>query len=371
MSKNADGILVDVKPGRAFRKWSLLGGLTAGLLILAQANAVGGFSGLLQVGEVSRLAPLIEAELGDLPLSPNKGHDTQIYYAIGLDLAGDQMPDLFDHGPYRYRRILYPALASGLGLLDGEALLIGMIALTMVSAAGASGLTAAISAHRGRSDWFALAVILNPGVWLAVRLLTADIMALLFMLLGLFWFMRDRKWAQVAFALSGLAKEMFLITPGALAVSRDRSRWKLILIPSAALVAWMTWLTITMGNAFTGRGNIGLPLVGMIEASKVWRTFDTADALYLIFALASVAGGSVYVVYFKGWLRGPILTWSVLGLISSSWVWDIGNNAARVFAPILVLIALDGFGSNSGTTTLDASSTAVNESDAPSGSSPT
>jgi hypothetical protein len=358
-----------VKPRQAFWKWSLLGGLTACLLIFAQANAVGGFAGLLQVGEVSRLAPLIETELGELPLSPNKGHDTQIYYAIGLDLAGDRMPDLFDHGPYRYRRILYPALASLFGLLDGHALLIGMVVLTVVSAAAASGLTAAIATSRGRSDWLALAVLLNPGVWLAVRLLTADIMALFLMLLGLFWFMRGQKWAPVAFALSGLTKEIFLVTPGALAISRDRSRWKLILIPAAALIAWMTWLTFTMGNGFTGRGNVGLPLVGMVEASAVWRTFDIADALYLVFALASVGAGLVYSVFNTSWLRWPILTWSVLGLISSSWVWDIGNNAARVFAPIVVLIALAGFRRNAATAETDSTAAEIKTSDRGNGSS--
>jgi hypothetical protein len=30
----------------------------------------------------------------------------------------------------------------------------------------------------------------------------------------------------------------------------------------------------------------------------------------------------------------------VLGVVSSDWVWDFGNNAARAFAPIVVLLAL-------------------------------
>lgn len=327
----------------AFGKWSLLGGIAAGILILAQINAVGGYSGLLQVGEVSRLAPLIEAEVGDLPLAPNKGHDTQIYYAIAIDLGGERMPELFDHGPYRYRRILYPAVASVFGLVDGTALLTSMVVLTILGAAASTGLVAAIANRRGRSDWWALAVLLNPGVWLSTRLLTADIMALALMLLGLYWFLVGRRGAAFAFALSGLAKEIYLLTPGVLAISRDRTRWKLIIVPAIALVGWMTWLTMTMGNAFTGRGNVGWPFVGIIEASPVWRTFDTGDVLYLVFALASVALGLLHAVFVKSWLRWPILSWAILGLVSSSWVWDIGNNPARVFAPILVLVAIAGF----------------------------
>lgn len=352
-------------PKGAFWKWSLIGGLAAGLLILAQANATGGFPGLLQVGEVSRLAPLIEAEVGELPLAPNKGHDTQIYYAIGIDLAGDQMSELFDHGPYRYRRILYPAAASLFGLLDGTALLISMVVITVVTAAASAGLVAAIATHRGKSDWMALAILLNPGIWLSVRLLTADVMALALMLLGLYWFLLDHRGAPFAFALSGLTKEVYLLTPGVLAISRDRRRWKLILIPAIALVAWMTWLTFTMGNGFTGRGNVGLPIVGIIEASPVWSTFDISDVLYLVFALASVGLGLVHSVLVKSWLRWPIVSWSILGVISSSWVWDIGNNAARVFAPIVVLVAIAGFGEGPAGASRDLRPSDIKVSDPP------
>ncbi len=331
-------------PKGAFWKWSLIGLLVAGFLVLTQANAVDGFRGLLQVGEASTVDSLIEEQLGEVPRVPQLGHDTQVYYAIGLDLAGDEVPELIDHAPYRYRRILYPAVASLLGVIEGEALLAAMVVITIASAAAASGLTAAIAVRQGRSDWVALAVLLNPGVWLGVRLITADIMALAFMLLGVYWLLMGRKWAApISFALSGLAKEIFLITPGALAISHKRQRWRLILVPMLAITAWMAWLALTMGSGLTdGRGNVGLPLLGMIEAFDVWQTYDAKELFYLVFALASVAVGLVFSV-FNTWLRWPILSWSLLGLMASRWVWDLGNNAARVLAPILILVAIAGF----------------------------
>ncbi len=82
----------------------------------------------------------------------------------------------------------------------------------------------------------------------------------------------------------------------------------------------------------------------MVKASSVWATYDAGEWFYLLFALASVAVGLVHSIVSKSWLRWPILSWSLLGVISSSWVWDLGNNAARVFAPIVVLVALAGFG---------------------------
>ena len=81
---------------------------------------MGGIEGLLQVGETSDVRPLIESQLGEVPLAPGSGHDGQIYYAIGLDLDGDEVGPLLDHAAYRYRRILYPLVASGFGLFDGN-----------------------------------------------------------------------------------------------------------------------------------------------------------------------------------------------------------------------------------------------------------
>ena len=331
----------EVTPRKAFIKWSLLGGIAAAALIVAQASAVGGYAGLLQVGERSAMRPVVESELGDVPLAAHSGHDGQISYGIGLDLLGSEIPDVLDHGAYRYRRILYPAVASMFGLLDGEALLLGMIVLNVISAAVAAGVTASIGIRLGWTDWVGLAVLLNPGVWLSVRLLTSDTMALVLMLLGLHFVLVGLRWAAVlAFSGSGLAKDAYLITPGGLAVSRDRRRWALVVIPAVVLAIWMAWLTYTMGEGFSGRGNVTWPFAGFLDAFSTWATFDAAELFYLLFALASVAAGLAYALVVKGWLRWSILGWSIIAIVSSDWVWDLGNNAARVFAPIVVLIAL-------------------------------
>lgn len=323
-----------------FIKWAALGALAAGILVWAQAGAVNGIEGMLQVGETSDLRPLIEAELGDIPLAPGPGHDGQIYYGIGLDLDGNEVGPLLDHAAYRYRRIFYPALASGFGLLDGTALLVGMIVVTIVSTAVASGATAVVARRAGLADWVALAVLLNPGVWLSIRLLTSDTLALALMMLGLLSLGARLGLPSGAFALSSLAKDVYLVTPIGLGISRDRRRWWIAGISAVALLGWMTWLTISMGDGFTGRGNLALPLMGIIDGSANWPNLDTEELVYLGFGLVSVAAGIAVGVFRSTWLRWPILGWAALALISSNWVWDFGNNAARAFAPLAVLIAL-------------------------------
>lgn len=325
----------------AFWKWAFIGGLTASILVVAQASAVGGVEGMLQVGEESLLRPLIEKELGQVPVAEGPGHDGQIYYAIGMDLDGDLVTEAIGDSAYRFRRILYPVVASLGGLLQGRALLFGMIGVAIASTSVAAGSVAAIALRIRQSDWLAVAVLLNPGIWLSVRLLTADVLALAMMTCGLYFVLTLRRSSAIgSFALSALAKDVHLLTPAGLAFDRKRGRWALLLVPGLILAIWSIWLQITQGNAFTSRGNLTLPFAGLAEASSNWVGFSTGEWVYLVFALSSVVVGLIVGVFRASWLRWPILLWSSIGIISSNWVWDFGNNAARAFAPIAVLIAL-------------------------------
>ena len=336
-------------------KWAALGGLTAVILLTAQISAVGGPAGLLQVGETSALRPLVEAELGQVPVAPGPGHDGQIYYAMGLDLDGDEVAPLLDHGAYRYRRILFPLLASGFGLFDGPVLLWGMIVAVVASTAVASAALAVAGRRLGLSEWVALSVVLNPGVWLSVRLLTADVLAIALMSSGLYLYAQRPTTASSAFALSGLAKDVFVVTPVALALTARR-RWRsLVLTPVALLGAWSLWLSLTLGDGFTPRQNLTWPLNGIRNAWANWVVLGGEEWFYLAFALASVVMGLVAGLR-GGWLRWPLLAWSALAMISSNWIWDFGNNAARAFAPLLPLVALarGQVGAGTGSPTVDA-----------------
>lgn len=324
----------------AFFKWFLLGCFAASALLWAQSASVGGPAGLLQVGETSNLRQLIEGELGEIPLAAGPGHDGQIYYAIGLDLGGAEVPELLDHGAYRYRRILYPAVSAVFGVFDGYALLWSMIVVVVLSTGIAAGGVAAIAARYGFSDWLALVVLLNPGMWLSVRLLTADALAMAAMVLALGAVLTIRASSAPLFALSVLSKDVYLATPAGLAVSREKRRWVDLAIATIPLLVWMAWLTFSFGEGFTPRGNLALPITGIIEGSRNWAHFDLAEWVYLGFSLLSVGAGLVFALTRRSRLRWSILLWCLLALISSNWVWDFGNNAARAFAPIVVLIGV-------------------------------
>jgi hypothetical protein len=199
----------------------------------------------------------------------------------------------------------------------------------------------------GLSEWAALAVLLNPGIWLSVRLLTSDTVALALMMVGLLALGGRLAVPAASFALSTLAKDIFVVTPIGLAVGRDRRRWVIAGVSLLVLLAWMTWLTITLGDGFTGRGNLSLPFVGIVDGAANWSDLDVEELVYLSFGLLTVLAGLVIGVSRRSWLRWPVLGWTALALISSNWVWDFANNAARAFAPLAVLVVLS-FGQEPG-----------------------
>ena len=339
MSDGQNGPIEPTKR-QVFWRWAAIGLVVGVFLVWAQANAVGGITGMLEVGEASALRPVIQEQLGDIPVAPGSGHDGQIFYGIGLDLGGTRVGPLLDDPGYRYRRILMPLVASGFGLLDGRALLYGQILVALASMSLASGTVAAMSRQAGRSDLLALAVVLNPGVWLSVQLLTSDVMSLALMVLGLYYFTqrRDRP-SALWFALSGLAKDIVLITPIALGIKNQRKA--IVLVPAAVLSVWMVILTLMFGSGFNPRGNLAWPFMGMVEATSNWAHLDMKEWVYLGVSLGLVVVGAIWSLR-RTWLRWPIASWTLLAVVSSNWVWDFGNNAVRAFAPIAVLVALAG-----------------------------
>lgn len=322
-------------------KWFLIGVFAATALTVGQVMATGDISGLLQVGENSDLRPTIESQLGQVHLSPGSGHDGQIYYAIALDLGGTYVPDLIGDSPaYRYRRILFPAVASAFGLVEGRALLYSMVVLNILAVGLAASTMAVLSVRRGFSDWFALAVILNPGVWLSVMILTGDALSLSLMLVGVGLLFTRQSLSGIVFAGSVLAKEIALITPLGLTSPGRRSSWRPLIISGIAILIWMVWLSMTMGSGFTPRGNLAIPFLGIADSSPNWGRLPVEEWFFVAFALSSILAGFLAGVLRQGPLRWPVLLWSSVGIASSHWVWDFGNNAARVLAPLGILVVL-------------------------------
>jgi len=327
--------------------WFLVGTAFGGFLLWTQALATGGANGMLQVGSESSLRPLIERELGEVPLSPTGGHDGQISFGIAVELSGDEVaPLLGDAAGYRYRRILYPALASWFGVLAGPAVLWMMSGLAAVGMGLATAGIQMLADQMRAPVLVVLAVLANPGVWLGVRVLTPDALGLGLALLGLaFAARRSDRMAVTLLAAAALTKEQFLLVAIGVAIwcllDRDRVRAALYFVaPTVPLAAWSLVLSARLGGGFDPRNSLDIPGRGILRAIPNW-SVDQIDGILAWLTLALVIGTAVALLRSRSRFAASIAwPWIFLAVLSSSAVWEFGNNSLRalaILAPLFVL----------------------------------
>ncbi len=325
--------------------WFLIGLLVALFLQGTQAVALGGWSGLLAVGENATVRPLIEADLPGLAVVEGSGHDGQIGYAISLDLDGSEVPDLLVDPGYRYRRILVPFVASAAGLLRGRPLLATTIGLSALGMALASAALESIRRRFAWSGWVHLAILANPGLWMSVRLLTPDAVALGLATAAVGCYLAGRyRWTILALALAVLAKDQYLLVALSLAghrwfVDKERDGVALVAIPALVLAVWSGWLQLRFGDGFTARGNLTWPGGWLPASSAAWGVTSAEDRFLVAVGIAALAAG-LYVAFTtrSALLRWLLAPWILMAAVSSDWVWAVGNNVVRVFAPLVALL---------------------------------
>ncbi len=324
--------------------WLLLGVAVALFLQWTQATTLGGWSGLLAVGEDATVRPMIQAELPDLVTVDGSGHDGQIGYAIALDLDGSEVPALLADAGYRYRRILLPFVASLGGVLDGPALLGGFMLVTALGMGAAAAALESIRRRLGWSPWVHLGVVANPGLWMSVRLLTSDVLAFGLAAVAVASYVAGRRQRVVVLlVLAVLAKDQYLLVALSLAghawfARRDRRALSTLGIPTVVLFAWAGWIQTRMGGGFSPRGNFSWPGGWLPASADLWGVTGVADRILVGVGVAALIGATFLAFTTRSsllrWMSGP---WIVVAIVSSEWIWTVGNNVARVFAPLITL----------------------------------
>jgi hypothetical protein len=340
----------------------------ASLAFVVMWSAVGGEPRrLLRVGTSNPLRPALETELGPLAGTDSVGHDGQLYYAVARDPlgrhGGPAAIDGFDTNGarYRYRRILFPALAGGFGSFSGPATIWGMFWITVAAFGIAAISLAGIAARTGASGSAVLAALVNPGAIIGALLLTGDALALALALAGVALLLHARKMAAgSAFALAALTKETYVLVPIAAALwlwrtERARSAMAMAAGSCAPLLAWEAWLQATMGAARQDSQNFAvIPLAGVVQSMPIWLTErNPVELALLAAALGAMATAGLLLTRGSGhrllrYLLGP---WVVLAVFAGFAVWSKPNNAARAFAilwPIVVLLVSERRGTSSG-----------------------
>ena len=316
-------------------------GTAVGLSLLI-TQAAGKPQLLLRVGSRNPLLAQIERELGHVSTDPI-GHDGQFNYLIARDPFGrGSTPaaiSAFDgNGPrYRYRRILLPLIAGGVGEFSGAWTLPALIALTALGIGLATLATADLAYQWSVNSGVAIAAMANASVFIASGLLTSEPFALGLALTGIALMLRQqRAFGAMALAAAGLTKETYALVPLALAAwswqhqSPRSAAWCVAsLIP---LALWSAWVTAHFAGSSTA-GNIGIPFVGFLQGIRMWVTSEQ-EAIELfpaVLVLSALAIAIAAAVLRGGVTRYLLVPWLVLAMCSTLTVWGKANNPARVF----------------------------------------
>jgi hypothetical protein len=322
--------------------WLFVGSVVALSLLVTQA--AGDRTRLLHIGSTNPLLPQIERDLGHVVTTDAIGHDGQFNYLIARDpFGGRSTPaalSVFDtNGPrYRYRRILLPLIAGGIGQFSGVWTVTLLIALTALGIGLATVATADLAFQWNVKSGTAFAAMMNASAFIASGLLTSEPFALGLALTGIALFLRGRRtFAAVAFAAAGLTKETYALVPLAFAAwswrNQKATSAALCVASLLPLVLWSAWVTARFTGSSTG-GNVGIPFVGFAQAIPIWITseHETIEMLPAVLVMSALVIALAAVVLRSGVTRYLLVPWLVLAMCSTLDVWGKANNPARVFA---------------------------------------
>lgn len=279
----------------------------------------------------------------------NLGHDGKFFLVQSWDpfyLTLDHYENL-DRPVYRGQRMLFPVII-GLGGLAPVASVPTLIALTNILAMTLGTLgTAKLCTRFGKNPMFGLAFLFNVGILSEISIGGAGIVAFALAVWGSLALEEHRIGRAAAlFMLSALTREvMLLFVAGAslLHMVRTRRLPFLLAAPSGLAVAgWGAYLRLRLeaGNGIDEVREIGLPLVGAVEAAAQWPSDGIGTVLFMSLVLLCLP----WLVY-RSVVDRNAFTWGSVGFVALAavltvFVWREPFDITRGIIPVFTALAV-------------------------------
>lgn len=284
------------------------------------------------------------AVLGDVATRKDYGHDGKFFFIQANDpwhIDPQANAAFLDRPVYRAQRMLFPMITGGFGLFSPGVIVWSML-ITNVLCVGLGSLIAArIAGLWGASPWLGLSVPLNIGLLFELWIDGSGILAYVSCLGAVYALVVGRGWMAAALlAAAALSREVMVVFAVGIVVlgwvEERRIRWRLLLVPLAAIGLWNAYLQFRlMGVSGVGAPwpFFGPPLFGMFEALGSW----TEDPAYLVLNVAILLIAVAFVVL--GLRRRSTIVWGALPFVAlatvlSSYVWREPFDISRVLAPV-------------------------------------
>lgn len=245
---------------------------------------------LLHVGPDHPARAIIERDFPEEPVTDRGSHDGAQFYAIALDpWHPASTATSLDRPRYRLQRPLLPMAAWLLHPVGGgPGLLWTMFGLIVVGLFLGGVALGALSATLRGPPWPALLFPILPGAFLALRITTADTLAIALALVAILLSLRGRhRWAVLAAVAAVLTKEpVFLVVLGFAVWRRDRPGLALAGIPVLVAGTWAAALRFLVPEGSGSFTDIVVPFTGIIDSVRHWS--DGGSPLALLTFLLTV-----------------------------------------------------------------------------------
>lgn len=294
-----------------------------------------------------------EERLGTVFLRPQQGHDGKFFFVQANDpwvLHPAVNAAVLDRPLYRSQRMLFPVIASGVGLLNPQFIPWGMLITNVLAIVAGTWATSMVAVHMGVSRWAGLAFALNLGFVNEFLISGGGVVAGAAAFAGLAFLMKGRNgWAVLMLTCAVLAREAMVIAavgsawwmwvdsrPGRIAAV------KMLAIPISTAGLWALYLRARIGweTGVTQVQELGLPFVGFFEAAQKWIQEDPFGLVVGLVLLAVMALFTIRVLrsrYLVGW---ALLGFVLLGTLFTKQVWAAYFDISRAIAPVITAYVL-------------------------------
>jgi hypothetical protein len=293
-------------------------------------------------------------------LFPGSGYDGEFYRYVAHDLFLQRGYARFIDTPaVRYRRVLIPALALLFAAGHQSWIDTAYIAVVALFVFLGAYWLSRYAALAGRSPAWALAFLLVPATWIAMDRMTVDVaVAALTAGFAVYWKAGVRWKVYAVCVLAGLAHETgLLIAGGACLFELLQRRFARAALWASAALPLFVWAwnlrRIFPGGSYGVAGKFAGRIGGGVFSAVFLTHYPLPPALETIARIADAIGlagillASALVIVFL--LRSRPLTAPVVSallfvgmvlVLPVSDVWTDVNSYARVFSPLLILVAL-------------------------------
>ena len=327
--------------------------------LTVQYNRQGNWTALFLTGQA--FAPPPELAAGTYRF-PGGGYDGQFYRYVAHDPLFQRGLEKYMDGPVtRYRRILVPGLAFVLAVgrqpwIDGAYIVV----IAFFVLLGAYWLSRWSALHGHHPAW-GLAFLIVPTTLISMDRMTVDV-ALTALAVGATFYYETESWPYLygVLVLAGLTRETgVLLAAGFSAVELLRRRFARSAIWASAILPTLAWYGF-VHSRLPGRSDYGVPRWFLTGQYPTLFSFIVHPPRYPLpplpeaftrsldaVALAAMLGAFFIAVFgVRTRLTNPLaisaLLFAAVGiaLIGHPTYWADCNEYARVFSPLLILIAL-------------------------------